>query len=94
MLMLVLVQRICRILRDEPREAMDTKPCGLVVNLRFSLTITNSEAFLHFRCYMAVRCSELSLISVQVTNPWILQVCLSVNWRGGVRWGAARSGWA
>ena len=66
--MLVLVQRICRILRDEPREAMDTKPSGLVVNLRFSLTITNSEAFLHFRCYMAVRCSELSLISVQMTT--------------------------
>ena len=68
MLMLALVQRTCRILRDEPREAMDTKPCGLVVNLRFSLTITNSEAFLHFRCYMAVRCSELSLISVQMTT--------------------------
>jgi hypothetical protein len=68
MLMLALVQRICRILRDEPREAMDTKPCGLVVNLRFSLTITNSEASLHFRCYMAVRCSELSLISVQMTT--------------------------
>ena len=54
MLMLALVQRICRILRDEPREAMDTKPCGLVVNLRSSLTIINSEAFLHLPCYMVV----------------------------------------
>ena len=55
MLMLALVQRIRRILRDEPREAMDTKPCDLVVNLRFSLTIINREAFLHFPSYMAVR---------------------------------------
>ena len=55
MLMLALVQRIRRILRDEPREAMDTKPCDLVVNLRFSLTIINREAFRHFPCYMAVR---------------------------------------
>ena len=55
MSMLALVQRICRILRDEPREASNTKPCDLVVNLRFSLTIINREAFLHFPCYMAVR---------------------------------------
>ena len=54
MSMLALVQRICRILRDKPKEAMDTKPCGLVVNLRSSLTIINSEAFLHLPCYMVV----------------------------------------